>query len=99
MRKIIIVGAAALAMSALPGLGKAGAAPPQGAYAIAAETAVDTMRQDVVYVCQRVWRCHSLRSCGWHRVCHWTTRRYVRIPVPRLSPSPHRRRTGHYLKF
>jgi hypothetical protein len=38
--------------------------------------AIDSLAQDVAYVCRRVWRCGPW-SCGWRRACWWTGPRYI----------------------
>ena len=39
--------------------------------------AIDSLAQDVAYVCRRVWRCGPW-GCGWRRACWWTGPRYYR---------------------
>lgn len=39
--------------------------------------AIDSLAQDVAYVCRRVWRCGPW-GYGWRRACWWTGPRYYR---------------------
>jgi len=73
MRRLILAGAAALALMA------AGSLAPDRAEAMTLSTpagiaaAVDStsLAQNVAYVCRRVWRCGPY-GCGWRRSCYWT---------------------------
>lgn len=58
------------------------ALPLQGAPAIGTAANQGDFRQDVRYVCRRVWRC-SRYGCGWRRACYWTPGPYAHVyPYP-----------------
>ena len=60
-----------LALGALLTVNRADALPFAGATAIGVAASESTLRQDVAYVCRRVWRCGPY-GCGWRRACYWT---------------------------
>jgi len=74
MRRIVLATAATLAVLA------AGSLVPNRAEAMTVAApaglmaAIDgtRLKQDVAYVCRRVWRCGPYGYCGWRRACWYT---------------------------
>ena len=77
MRSIKIVTLVTLlTLGGLLMVNRAEALPLQGAAAIGIAAGENDLRQDVAYVCRRVWRC-GRHSCGWRRSCYRTPGRYA----------------------
>jgi hypothetical protein len=79
MRSIKVLALVALlALSGSLSANRADALPLPGAAAAAIGAAANEAdaRQNVAYVCRRVWRCGP-RGCGWRRVCYWTPGPFV----------------------
>ncbi|MPZ58188.1 MAG: hypothetical protein GEU91_17170 [Rhizobiales bacterium] len=71
MRSKIVTLIALLILGGSLTVNRAEALPLQGAPAISLAAKEGSLRQDVAYVCRRVWRCGS-NDCGWRRACYWT---------------------------
>jgi hypothetical protein len=72
----IVTLVALMAVGGLTLATRAEALPLQGAPAIGTAANQGDIRQDVRYVCRRVWRCGRF-SCGWRRACYWTPGPYA----------------------
>jgi hypothetical protein len=83
-----------LALGGLLAASPARALPLTGAPAIGAAANQGDFRQDVRYVCRRVWRC-GYYGCGWRRSCWWTPGPYAYV-YPYYSYRRHWRPYRYY---
>jgi hypothetical protein len=85
-----------LGLAALFTAGRAGALPLQAAPAIGEAAGQFDAREDVRYLCRRVWRCGRV-GCAWRRACSWTPRPYAYVsPYPYFYPYAYRPYWGSY---
>lgn len=94
----ILTLAALLALGGLLMVHRAEAVPLQGAPAIGTAADLGGIRQDVRYVCRRVWRCGAY-GCGWRRACYWTPRPYAYVYPYRYSYRPYWRPYPRYWRY
>jgi len=85
-----------VALAGMLMLGRAEAAPlPGAAAAIGAALTKDDLRQDVSYICRRVWRCGPY-GCGWRRACYWTPGPFVNVYPHAYAYRPYWRGYSRY---
>jgi hypothetical protein len=75
MHRTVLAAAAIVAILAGASLAPQRAeAMPVAPAGLTTAVTVNSLAQDVAYVCRRVWRCGPY-GCGWRRACAWTGRR------------------------